>query len=151
MFQYLYCHSSGFIDWFCSVVLKLSRSELFKSMIFNFFAVLLLSFFISTICLFACFLVTLLSAASVLLMLLYCLTHFLSLFCISIVFAVFSVSIMIHMYILADLAFFCFFNSYLYILAALFVLQLIWVQPVVNIVCTWMCNASRFLHLFMSN
>ena len=45
LFWYLYCCSSGFIDWFNSITLKLDKFELFKSMIFNFFAVLL-SFFL---------------------------------------------------------------------------------------------------------
>ena len=45
LFQYLYCHLSGIIDQSGSVLPKLSKSKLFESMIFDFFAPLL-SFFL---------------------------------------------------------------------------------------------------------
>ena len=45
MFQYLYYHLLGFIDWFSSITPNLDKFKLFKSMIFNFFTVLF-SFFL---------------------------------------------------------------------------------------------------------
>ena len=132
---------------------KLDKFKLFKSIIFNFFAVLLsfFFFFISTTYLLTCLLAALLLAAPVLSILFYCLTHLLSLFCTPVVFTVLNASIMICMYISVNLTFFCFFSSYSYILVALFVLWLVWVQLIVNTACTWIYNASRFPHLFMNN
>ena len=98
LFQYLYCHSPGVIDWFSLIMLKLDRSELFESIIFDFFAVLLsfFLFFISTTCLLAHLLAALLLAAPAPLMLLYCLTHLLSPSCTPAVFSALNASIMIH-------------------------------------------------------
>ena len=94
LFQYLYCHSPGFINQFNPVTPKLGRSELFESIIFNFFTVLLsfFLFFILTTCLLAHLLVGLLPAGSVLLMLLYRLAHLLSPSCAPAVFGALSTS-----------------------------------------------------------
>ena len=83
LFWYLYCHLSGFIDWFGLVVSKLDKSKFFKSIIFNFFAVLLSFFFyINIIPLympFNCFASDGLSAAEI--TLLFCLS-FISFLCL---------------------------------------------------------------------